>query len=371
MSTYTSGTGVGSGYANVHDTVDKVTNFFSYPGLIRSAVLVLPFILGVVNRKIWFGVDLIATTVAAAAWLLFPQSLLGFQVSRSLLDGVDLQLGRMVGSVLAGNAVLWFLQTKRTKDPDTIQPALLLTRVITNAVLMVAQIDIQLFSKAWSPEHMTFGLLGAALWTAGSLVHLVIGGYPGGHLQRYRNINNFLLRDFALCVVIGFTLYGFPRWFLRNFTLIRTLDGVHEHLTRAFGALIFGAGFAAYQAVGFLNDRDKEAHFIERLVTIGFLMASLIYAQFFYFKEWNMVYCWGVQFVLILWAIHSYLGLTSTERHYVPVTQTRRIVTDDRFSTRAVGEDRFATRTPTGTYRDRITARERIPAGDYEFDKEG
>lgn len=58
-----------------------------------------------------------------------------FQVSRQYLDGVDLQLGRMLGAVMAGNAVLWFLLTKRTKDPDTVHPALLLTRVIVGRKL--------------------------------------------------------------------------------------------------------------------------------------------------------------------------------------------------------------------------------------------
>lgn len=64
---------------------------------------------------------------------------------------------------------------------------------------------------------MTFGLLGSLLWTIGSLVHLVWGGYPGGHLQRNRPYNAFLLREFAIAVMLGFTMYGFPRWFLRNF----------------------------------------------------------------------------------------------------------------------------------------------------------
>jgi len=121
-----------------------------------------------------------------------------------------------------------------------------------------------------------------------------------------------------------------------------------------------------------LNDKDKEAHFIERLVTIGFLMASLLYAQFFYFKEWNLIHCWGVQFVLILWAIHSYLGLTAEHAYVIGRggVQTRKIVTEEVVRDRFTGAtDRFATK-PTGSYQ-RLNVRERIPAGDYEFDKEG
>jgi len=214
----------------------------------------------------------------------------------------------MFGCVLLGSAVLSFLTTKYTRDPDTVHPALLLTRIISCGVLLIAIIDIQLFSKAWGPEHLSFSAFGVALWLVGSVVHLVRGGYHGGHLQRNRPINNFLLFDFALSVFVGFTLYGFPRWFLRNFTLVRTLDGAHEHLTRSVGAAIFGTGLFAFQAVGFQDEKDKQAHFIQRLVTNSSLMLATIYAQTFYFREWNVVNNWAVQFFLILWTIHAYLG---------------------------------------------------------------
>lgn len=81
MATYNPGTGVGSGYAHGGDTVDKMTQLFSTSQLTRSAVLLLTFIFAVVNRKLWFGVDLIANGLFALAWFLFPQALLGFQVN--------------------------------------------------------------------------------------------------------------------------------------------------------------------------------------------------------------------------------------------------------------------------------------------------
>jgi hypothetical protein len=49
-------------------------------------------------------------------------------------------------------------------------------------------------------------------------------------------------------------------------TLVRTIDGAHEHLARALGTALFGTGLFAFQAVGFADDKDKEAHFIQRLV---------------------------------------------------------------------------------------------------------
>ncbi|GAU90336.1 hypothetical protein RvY_02765 [Ramazzottius varieornatus] len=364
MSAY-SGQGVGSGYATDYsrDPVESVVRFMHSTQIVRSAVLLGGFIFAVMNRKLWFGVDLIATSLFAAAWFLFPQMLLDFQVSRTTLDGVDLQMARMYGAVLLGNAVLQFILTKFTKDPETVHPCLLFHRVITNVVLLIAMIDVQLFSKAWSHEHVTFGMLGAFLWALGSLVHLVRGGYPGGHLQRTgRPINKFLLFDFVLATAIGFTLYGFPRWFLRNFTLIRTLDGVHEHLTRAVGASLFGTGIFAFQAVGFQDDRDKEAHFIQRMVINGALFVSLLYSQFFYYKEWHMVNTWGVQFALILWFIHSYLGYTAEgyQLRYVPRTATgsSRITT----STRETIKDRsLYNRSPGGSI-----LRDREYAGDYD-----
>ncbi|OQV14569.1 hypothetical protein BV898_11289 [Hypsibius exemplaris] len=305
--------GIGSGYASApHDTVEKFVEFVSTAQAIRSGSLVLLFLFAVVNRKIWFGLDTLLTTLAGLVLVLCPQCLLEFQISRQVLDGVDLQVARMIGCVLLGNSVLWFLATKRTKDPESVHPSLLLTRVITNGVLLIAIIDIQLFSKAWGPEHLTFGALGVLLWGIGNLVHLVRGGYPGGHLQiPGRGVNHSLLSDFAISVFVGFTLYGFPRWFLRNFTLVRTLDGAHEHLTRALGAAIFGTGLFAFQAVGFKNIEDKQAHFIQRITINLLLMASTVFAQTFYFREWNITNNWAVVFALTLWTIHAYLGLQS------------------------------------------------------------
>jgi hypothetical protein len=66
-------------------------------------------------------------------------------------------------------------------------------------------------------KHLTFGILGVSLWLIGNLAHLIRGGYHGGHGQRGRPMNSFLLCDFAISVFVGFALYGFPRWFLRNF----------------------------------------------------------------------------------------------------------------------------------------------------------
>lgn len=366
MSAY-SGQGVGSGYATDfaqgRDTVETVVRFMSSAQIVRSAVIVGGFIFAVMNRKLWFGVDLIATTLFAATWFLFPQALLQFQVSRTTLDGVDLQMARMYGAVLLGNAALLFLLTKFTKDPETVHPCLLFHRVVTNVVLLIAMIDVQLFSKAWSAEHVTFGMLGAFVWALGSLIHLIRGGYPGGHLQRTgRPINKFLLFDFVLATAVGFTLYGFPRWFLRNFTLIRTLDGVHEHLTRAVGAALFGTGFFAFQAVGFQDDKDKEAHFIQRMVVNAAMFLSLLYSQFFYFKEWHMVNTWGVQFALILWFIHSYLGYTAEgyQLRYVPRTAGTRVTTRETIKDRTLYN-----RSPGGTHRDREYA-----TGDYDkFDE--
>jgi len=129
-------------------------------------------------------------------------------------------------------------------------------------------------------------------------------------------------------------MYGFPRWFLRNFTLIRTLDGVHEHLCRAFGALIFGTGVFAFQAVGFMDEKDKEAHFLERLVINGLLMLSTGYAQFIYFKEWNLIHCWAIQFALILWSIHAYLGWNAETPYRPLVGVGRKVVGRERITER-------------------------------------
>ena len=147
------------------------------------------------NRKLWFGVDLIATTLFAATWFLFPQALLQFQVCLCVeITFLSFKINAGVFSRYLGPLwTAWIFRWQECTEQFCSEMPLcssswqnspkilkLSTHVYysteslwvlfcsslevwwalayiffffqTNVVLLIAMIDVQLFSKAWSAE---------------------------------------------------------------------------------------------------------------------------------------------------------------------------------------------------------------------------
>ncbi|XP_053551459.1 uncharacterized protein LOC128642705 [Bombina bombina] len=112
-------------------------------------------------------VDFLATFMFGLLWLAYPDWLLGFQVVGTL-DSLHLHITRAFGAMMIGDSFVsvasqWF----HIRQDKT---SVLTSRAAATSILLLFMIWTQNTTRAWTVAHIWFGMLGAALWTANSLL---------------------------------------------------------------------------------------------------------------------------------------------------------------------------------------------------------
>ena len=70
-------------------------------------------------------------------------------------------------------------------------------------------------------------------------------------------------------------------------------DGVHYHLIRIVGVVMFSLALSGFMALGFQNEKDQQAYLFGRVVvrTDIFVFFFSTTTECFRFNGWNVSYC--------------------------------------------------------------------------------
>jgi len=261
---------------------------------LRSGALIVGFLATVwAGRETWLLADVVVTAAFGAAAFFFPNALLSYETVGNL-DIVHTYLAQAVGMTLLGAATTSYLSLK-SRD-DGVHTSLLFSRFISAMVLLQAMAFDYLKAfddnQRWSTQYISFGFLGCTLWMVGSLIHILKSPtFTTSSIDLKGRLSRHLLIDICLFFTGSLAYYAFPAIVLSPFQNVNAYgtaikpDGIHAHLVRTVGALLFGSALHGFNSLGFHDKADQRAFLAGRVV-----MYALVYPTV-------ALYQWKYQFV--------------------------------------------------------------------------
>lgn len=265
--------------------------------ILRSGALVVGFLSAIVGSRkdrnpvaSLLRVDAISTGAFGLAWLVFPDSLLGYMVSGKL-DPIHLMLTRGFGAfLLASVAVNYRNPQAANRSINTLIKSLILILLVM--CMCVSQYKSQKDGKQkFNNQHLTFGIVGAGLWTLLNLLVVVYGdNLDKREVQAPLSIrgscaNACAFLDMVVCATGCISYLAFPSYAL-SFVSVEKFkaDMVHAHMYRTL-ALFLLASVLNYMAA-FVNGSKRARH---DEVTRRLIVASITIPIFMAYQWWYQI----------------------------------------------------------------------------------
>ncbi|XP_078685091.1 uncharacterized protein LOC144918357 isoform X1 [Branchiostoma floridae x Branchiostoma belcheri] len=252
--------------------------------IIRTGAMLVAFAVAISRgRKIWMLADAGAVLLFGVAWIAVPGTLLG-QMTTGPLDGHHLVMGREFGALLIGTVAIFY--KIRDSGDITVSNVLLYSRVMGIAMQLMAVSYTQLYYRdlekgGWTSEQAWFGLFGGGVWLLGNLYHSAMNDQFGCYSQRNDRLSFVLRLDGFLCLLGGLIDFAFPDMAVSMMVKLK-LDGIHLHMVRCVGSVVFMTGLVSTWAPVFLKDEDKRNVLFGRIVQDVVLLAVVLPYMYMY-----------------------------------------------------------------------------------------
>ncbi|VDI73498.1 Hypothetical predicted protein [Mytilus galloprovincialis] len=220
--------------------------------------------------------DLVFTTWIALGMFIFPDYVVGYQVSGKT-DGLMIFFVRCTGASQLAMTMFMYL-TRDTRD-ETVKGAILWSRTLGTAPMLMIMIYGQVYkNKVFGHGNLWFFLpFFISIWIYN--VYQMHTPPPAVGRREQKGFVSILLRVYFLVFFVeGLQGLAFPNSVM--FFMNTTPQFIHQHFVRVLCASDFSAIFLIWYAPSFLRDDDRKALFISHLAAAGLGILSLLAACF-------------------------------------------------------------------------------------------
>ncbi|XP_063448887.1 uncharacterized protein LOC134728269 [Mytilus trossulus] len=221
--------------------------------------------------------DLVFTTWIALGMFIFPDYVVGYQVSGKT-DGLMIFFVRCTGASQLAMTMFMYL-TRDTRD-ETVKGAILWSRTLGTAPMLMIMIYGQVYKNKFFGHGNLWFLLPffISIWLYN--VYQMHTPPPAVGRREQKGFVSILLRvHFLFIFLVGLQGLAFPNSVI-TFFMNTTPQFIHQHFVRVMCASDFSAIFVIWYAPSFLRDDDRKALFISHLAAAGLGVLSILAACF-------------------------------------------------------------------------------------------